>query len=261
MTRKIKLENLAVINNIISKRQPENLIEILRQHCNKGRMGMLYSLKDLRPGSNEYIRIEEKRAEIMSFPDHNIKYTDDISILGEYSKEILNLTVGTYTVSETTIDYEGDEYTEDVVYTFLVKNQYHLNSVYLKFSDLFSEYNNISREWLEITVNNQYYKLRDSYKEEYQKYISLFKKDILKAFEYGYDVSIDSNRNMRGFNTGLYLKIEGSDKTIKHSLSMLDEILKIEYYWYEDKKMKFGHNYYFKDVLEEYEYAKDNVCE
>lgn len=267
MTRKIKLENLAVINNIISDRQPENLREILREHSNK-KNAYMYSLKDLKPGSDKYISNEKKLAEIELLPVHDIQYTDDIIILGEYSKEILSLTLGTYTRQETIKRSYYDEYEEyeedktiDVKYTFLVKNQYHLHSVYLKFSDLFSEYNNISREWLEITVNNQYYKLRDSYKEEYQKYISLFKKDILKAFEYGYDVSIESDRNMRGFNTGLYLKIEGSDKTIKHSLSMLDEILKIEYYWYEDKKMRFGHNYYFKDVLEEYEYAKDNVCE
>lgn len=261
MYRKIKIENLAVINNIISDRQPENLKEILRQHSNKGRINMFYSLKDLRPGSDEYIKREEKRAEIMSFPDHNIKYTDDIEIIGKYNKEILNLTVGTYTVAQTTIDYEGNEETEDVVYTFLVKNQYHLDSIYLKFSDLFSEYNNISREWLEITIDKQYYELYSSYKEDYRKYIYLFEKDIRKAFEYGYDVSIDNDRDMRGFSRGLYLKIEGANGTSKHPLSTLDEILKIKHYWYEDKRTKFGQSYLFKDVYEEYEYAKDNICE
>lgn len=268
MTRRIKIENLAVINNIISNSQPENLREILKQHCNKGRMNMLWSLKDLRPGSDEYIRIEKKREEIMAYPDHDIKYIDDICIIGKYNEELLSLTVGTYTVTETTSSYDytydGDgeytEYTHDVTYTFLVKNQYHLDSVYLKFSDLFSEYNNISEKWLEISVDNQYYDLYNSYKEEYRKYIYLFKRDIVKAFQYGYDVSIENDRDMRGFSRGLYLKIEGPDKTSTHSLSHLDEILSIKYYWYNDKKMKFGENYNFKDIIEEYEYAKDNIC-
>jgi len=267
MTRKINIKNIAVINNIISNRQPENLREILREHSNK-KNAYMYSLKDLKPGSDKYISNEKKLAEIELIPVHDIQYTDDIIILGEYSKEILSLTLGTYTRQETIKRSYYDEYEEyeedktiDVKYTFLVKNQYHLDSVYLKFSDLFSEYHNISREWIDITVNNQYYDLHRSHEEEYHKYIFLFKKDILKALKYGYDVSIDNDRDMRGFSRGLYLKIEGPDKTIKHYLSMLDEILSINYYWYEDRKMRFGSNYNFEDVLEEYEYAKDNICE
>jgi len=270
MTRKIEIKNIAVINNIISDRQPENLREILREHSNK-KNAYMYSLKDLKPGSDKYISNEKKLAEIALLPDHDIQYTDDIIILGEYSKEILSLTLGTYTRQEIIKRSYYDEYNEyeeyeedttiDVKYTFLVKNQYHLHSVYLKFSDLFSEYHNISREWLEITVNNQYYDLYRSYHEDYSKYISLFKKDIIKALEYGYDVSIDNDRDMRGFSRGLYLKIEGPDKTIKHFLSELDKILSIKYYWYEDKRTMFGQSYLFDSVLEEYEYAKDNICE
>jgi hypothetical protein len=270
MNRKIKIENLAVINNIISNTQPENLREILREHSSK-KNAYMYSLEDLKPGSDKYISNEKKLEEIALLPEHNIQYTDDIVILGKYNKEILSLTLGTYTTTKMSKPsryydeddcYDYDEPREyEVTYTFLVKNQYHLHSVYLKFSDLFSEYNNIFREWLEITADNQYYALHNSYKEDYRKYISLFEKDIRKAFAYGYDVSIDNDRDMRGFNRELYLKIEGAEGTKKHYLSMLDEILSIKYYWYEDKKMRFGSNYNFKDVLEEYEYAKDNICE
>lgn len=269
MRRKIKIENLAVINNIISDRQPENLREILREHSSK-KNAYMYSLKDLKPGSDKYISNEKKLEEIALLPDHDVQYTDDIDILGKYSKEILSLTLGTYTRQETIKRSYYDEYDEydqdeedktiDVHYTFLVENQYHLRSVYLKFSDLFSEYNNISREWLQIAVDKQYYELRDSYIEEYRKYISLFEKDIRKAFDYGYDVSIDNDRDMRGFSRGLYLKIDSAEGTKKHFLSKLDEILKIKHYWYEDKKTMFGQSYLFKDVYEEYEYAKDNIC-
>ena len=270
MNREIKIENLAVINNIISDRQPENLREILREHSSK-KNAYMYSLKDLKPNSDKYISNEKKLAEIALLPDHNIQYTDDIVILGKYSKEILSLTLGTYTTTKMSEPsryydendcYDCDEPREyEVTYTFLVKNQYHLHSVYLKFSDLFSEYNNISREWLEISVDNQYYALYNSYKEEYRKYIYLFEKDIRKAFAYGYGVSIENDRDMRGYCRGLYLKIESANGTSKHTLSELDEILKIKHYWYEDKRTKFGQSYLFKDVYEEYEYAKDNICE
>jgi hypothetical protein len=267
MTRYIKIENLALINNIISQRQPENLREILREHCNKGRMGMLYSLKDLRPGSDEYIRIEKKRAEIMALPDHDVKYTDNIYIMGRHNVELLRLTLGTYTTTKMSepSGYYDEEYEEpreyEVTYTFLVKNEYHLESVYLKFSDLFSEYDNISNQWLETTVDKMYWEIRDSYTEDYKKYIDLFKKDIMKALEFGYDVSIDNERDMRGFSRGLFLKIEGPDKTIKHDVTSLDKILEIKYYWYDDRKVMFGQSRLFDSVLEEYEYAKDNICE
>lgn len=268
MTRYIKIENLALINNLISQRQPENLRQILREHCDKRRMDMLYSLTDLRPGSDEYIRNEKKRAEIMALPDHNVKYTDSIYIMGRHNKELLSLTLGTYTttkMSTSSYSEEYDEYDEpreyEVSYTFLVKNEYHLQSVYVKFSDLFSEYDNISGHWLETTVDNMYWKLEDSYHEEYRKYIHLFKKDIKKALEFGYAVSIENDRDMRGFSRGLFLKIEGPNKTVTHSLKFLDEILEIKYYWYDDRKVYFGNNYYFDSVLEEYEYAKDNKCE
>ena len=99
MTRKIKIENLAVINNIISDRQPENLREILREHSSK-KNAYMYSLKDLKPGSDKYISNEKKLEEIALLPDHNIQYTDDIVILGKYSKEILSLTLGTYTTTK-----------------------------------------------------------------------------------------------------------------------------------------------------------------
>jgi hypothetical protein len=270
MTRRIKIENLAVINNIISNSQPENLREILREHCNKGRINILYSLKDLRPGSDQYIKIEKKRAEIMALPDHDVKYTDNIYIMGRHNVELLRLTLGTYTTTKMSEPsgyydendcYEYDEPREhEVTYTFLVKNEYHLESVYLKFSDLFSEYNNISSQWLETTVDKMYWNLRNGYTKDYRKYIDLFSKDIMKALELGYDVSIDNERDMRGFSRGLFLKIEGPDKTINHDLKSLDKILEIKYYWYDDRKVMFGQSYLFDNVLEEYEYAKDNIC-
>ena len=274
MTRYIKLENLAVLNNIISHSQPENLRQILREHCDKRRMEMFYSLKDIRPGSDEYVRKEKKRAEITAFPDHNVKYTDNIYIMGRHNVELLSLTLGTYTTTKMSTPSEYDIYDEDlddtscyepreyeVTYTFLVKNDYHLESVYTKFSDLFSEYNNISSAWLETTVDRMYWKLRDSHHDDYRKYIDLFKKDIMKALEFGYDVSIDNERDMRGFSRGLFLKIEGPVKTVNHNLTFLDDILEIKYYWYEDRKTMFGQRGLFDSVLEEYEYAKDNKCE
>lgn len=249
MTRYINIENLALINNIISQRQPENLRQILKEHSAKRTMEMFYSLKDIRPGSDEYVRKEKKRAEIIAFPDHNIKYGDDICIMGRHSRELLRLTVGTYTTSKMHS------------YTFLVKNEFHLESVYTKFSDLFTEYHNISGYWLEATVDNMYWKLEKSYHNEYRKYIQLFQKDIKKALEFGYAVSIEHDRDMRGFSRGQFLKIEGPDKTVRHSLESLDEILEIKYYWYDDRKVYFGNNYYFDDVIEEYNYAKNNKCE
>lgn len=268
MTRYINIENLALINNIISQRQPENLRQILKEHCDKGRMNMFYSLKDLRPGCDEYIRIEKKRAEIIALPDHDVKYTDNIYIMGRYHTELLRLTLGTYTTTKmSTPSYieEIDDYDEpreyEVTYTFLVKNEYHLQGVYTKFSDLFSEYDNISSAWLETTVDTMYWNLRDSYTEDYRKYIDLFKKDIMNALEFGYAVSIDNERDMRGFSRGLFLKIEGPAKTVNHDLTFLNDILEIKYYWYEDKKTMFGQSRLFDSVLEEYEYAKNNKCE
>ena len=41
MTRYINIENLALINNIISQRQPENLRQILKEHSAKRTMEMV----------------------------------------------------------------------------------------------------------------------------------------------------------------------------------------------------------------------------
>lgn len=136
-----------------------------------------------------------------------------------------------------------------------------IEGLFTMVSDLFSEYDNISSAWLETTVDTMYWNLRDSYTEDYRKYIDLFKKDIMKALEFGYAVSIDNERDMRGFSRGLFLKIEGPAKTVNHDLTFLNDILEIKYYWYEDRKTMFGQRGLFDSVLEEYEYAKNNKCE
>jgi hypothetical protein len=259
MTRKIKLKDIAVLHNIISKRQPRNIREIIYQHYQKVNIDRSCH-NEYRPGSEDYIKIEQKRAEILALPDHDIVYSGDVIIKSDvYGETILDLTLGVYTVDEHHHDYEGNSYTETVKYYFLVKNQYWLKSVYTQFSDLFTEYNNVLEGMLKDNAYRMFSDFIDGYLKEYHKYLYLFQKDIKKALSYGYEVDITQDR---GYNRlgKLYLKIDSLNETKKYYLETLDKVLEIEYYWYNDRKVKFGDNYYFESIMEEYEYAKDNIC-
>ena len=260
MTRKIELKNIAVLNNIISKRQPENIKDIISEHNQKRNIDHTCR-NQYRPGSEDYIKVEEKRAKILALPDHDIVYSGDVIIKSSrYNETALDLTLGVYNDDEYRHDYDDDSvYIETVKYYFLVRNEYWLDSVYTKFSDLFTQYHNVLDHMMEDNKHRIFYELVDTYQKDYQKYFYLLKKDIKKALSYGYEVDITQDRGYHGFGKQ-YLKIDGLDGTKKHYLETLDEILKIEYYWYNDRKTKFGDNYHFNSVMEEYEYAKDNIC-
>jgi hypothetical protein len=74
----------------------------------------------------------------------------------------------------------------------------------------------------------------------------------------GFEVDITSYTNSYHKS---FLEIKGFKESKKYYLDTLDEILKIDYYWYEDSKVRFGDNYRFDSVMEEYAYAKDNLVE
>ena len=259
MDRKIKLSDIAVLHNIISRRQPGNIREIIQQHYQKRNVDRSYR-NEYKPGSEDWKAIEDKRAEILALPDHDIVYTDEITITSDrYNETVLTLTLGVYTVDEHHHDYDGCSYMKTAKYYFLVKNQYWLNSVYTEFSDLFTEYESLVGAIVDDHNYRMFYDFIKNYNKEYQKYLYLFEKDIKTALSYGYDVDITQDRGYHGFGKE-YLKIDGLDGTEKYYLETLDEVLKIKYYWYNDRKTKFGSTYYFKSVIEEYEYAKDNIC-
>jgi hypothetical protein len=259
MDRKIKLKDLAVLHNIISRRQPRNIREIIQQHYEKRNIDRRYP-NEYRPGSADWQKIEDERAVILAYPDHDIKYTDEITIISDrYNETVLRFTLGVYTVDEHHHDYDGCSYMETAKYYFLVHNQYWLHGVYTKFSDLFTEYHNLVDGILADYDYRMFYDFIKQYNKEYQEYFYLFEKEVKKALSYGYDVDITQDRNYHGVGQP-YLKIDGLDGTKKYYLDTLDEILKIKYYWYNDRKTKFGDNYHFNSVMEEYEYAKDNIC-
>lgn len=259
MNRKIQLKDIAVLHNIISRTQPMNIREIIQQHYEKKNIDRRYS-NEYRPGSEEWQNIEDKRAVLLAYPDHDIVYSDEITIKSDkYNETVVNLTLGVYTVDEHHHDYDGCSYMETAKYYFLVKNQYWLESVYTQFSDLFTEYTNLVGPMMDDYSYRMFYDLIKNYNEEYQKYLYLFEKDIKTALSYGYDVDITQDRGYNGFGKE-YLKIDGLDGTEKYYLETLDEVLKIKYYWYNNRKTEFGKNYHFNSVMEEYEYAKDNIC-
>jgi len=259
MDRKIKLKDIAVLHNIISKTQPRNIKEIIDQHYQKKNIDRRYP-NEYRPGSADWQMIEDKRAVILAYPDHDIKYTDEITITSDrYNETVLTLTLGTYTVDEHHHDYDGDSYMETAKYYFLVHNQYWLHGVYTKFSDLFTQYHSLVDGILADYDYRMFYNFIEQYNKEYQDYFYLLEKEVKTALSYGYNVDITQDRGYHGYGKK-YLKIDGLDGTTKHYLDTLDEILKIKYYWYNDRKTKFGSSYHFKSVMEEYEYAKDNIC-
>ncbi len=261
MDRKIKLKDIAVLHNIISRSQPRNIREIIQQHYEKRNIDRRYP-NEYRPGSADWQKIEDERAIVLAYPDHDIKYTDEITIISDrYNETVLRLTLGVYTVDEHHYDYDGDGdgYVETAKYYFLVHNQYWLHGVYTQFSDLFTEYKSLTEGILADYDYRMFHDFINQYKEKYQEYFYLFEKEVRTALSYGYNVDITQDRNHYGFGQQ-YLKIDGLDGTKKYYLDTLDEILKIKYYWYNDRKTKFGDNYHFKSVMEEYEYAKDNIC-
>lgn len=260
MDRKIKLKDIAVLHNIISGTQPRNIREIIQQHYEKQNIDRKYP-NEYRPGSEDWQKIEDERAVVLAYPDHDIKYTDEITIISDrYNETVLRLTLGVYTVDEHHYDYDGCSYMETAKYYFLVHNQYWLHGVYTKFSDLFTQYHNLVDGILADYDYRMFYDFIKQYNKEYQDYFYLFEKEVKKALSYGYNVDITQDRGHHGYGQP-YLKIDGLDGTTKYYLETLDEILKIKYYWYNDRKTKFGDNYHFNSVMEEYEYAKDNICE
>lgn len=260
MDRKIKLKDMAVLHNIISKTQPRNIRDIIQQHYEKRNIDRRYP-NEYRPGSEDWQRIEDERAIILGYPDHDIKYTDEITILSDrYNETVLRLTLGVYTVDEHHHDYDGCSYMETAKYYFLVHNQYWLHGVYTEFSDLFTQYHSLVEGILNDYDYRKFYDFIKQYNKEYQNYFYLFEKEVKTALSYGYTVDITQDRTYHGFGKP-YLKIDSLDGTTKYYLDTLDEILKIKYYWYNDRKTKFGSTYHFNSVMEEYEYAKDNICE
>lgn len=260
MDRKIKLKNIAVLHNIISRTQPTNIREIIQQHYEKRNVDRRYP-NEYRPGSADWQKIEDKKAVILAYPDHDIKYTDEITIISDdrYNETVLRLTLGVYTVDEHHHDYDGCSYMETAKYYFLVHNEYWLDSVYTEFSDLFTEYHSLVDGILADYDYRMFYDFINQYDEKYQKYFYLFEKEVKKALSYGYNVDITQDRGYHNFGQQ-YLKIDGLNGTTKYYLDKLDEILKIKYYWYNDRKTKFGSTYHFNSIMEEYEYAKDNIC-
>ena len=259
MDRKIKLSDIAVLHNIISRTQPGNIREIIQQHYQKKNVDRLYR-NEYKPGSEEWQNIENKRAVVLAYPDHDIVYSDEITIKSDkYNETVVNLTLGVYTVDEHHHDYDGCSYMQTVKYFFLVKNQYWLESVYTQFSDLFTEYTNLVGPMMDDHSYRMFYDLIKNYNKEYQKYLYLFEKDIKTALSYGYDVDITQDRGYHGYGKE-YLKIDGLDGSTKHYLETLDKVLEIKHYWYNNRKTEFGKSYHFNSVMEEYEYAKDNIC-
>ncbi len=259
MDRKIQLKDIAVLHNIISKTQPRNIREIIQQHYEKDNIDRSCR-NEYRPGSEEWQKIEDRKAVILAYPDHDIKYSDEITIKSDkWNETVVRLTLGVYTVDEHHYDYDGCSYMETVKYFFLVENPYWLKSVYTQFSDLFTEYTSLVGPMVDDYNYRMFYDLIKNYNKEYQKYFYLLEKDIKTALSYGYDVDITQDRNRYGVGKP-YLKIDGLDGTTKHYLETLDEILKIKYYWYDNRKTEFGKSYHFNSVMEEYEYAKDNIC-
>jgi hypothetical protein len=257
--RKIDIKNIHVLANIISQYQPKDLEQIVRDYTKKKSINYYYN-EEYRPGSDEYIRQEEKRAEILALPDYDIKYIDEIEISGGYSK-VIELSLGVFKRTETHRDdyYEDgyDEYEVEREYYFLVVNQYHAHRIFTTFSDVVN-CSEIYKEMVSCGNDRMFYDLIKSYKEHCRKYLYLLQKEIKLALREGFDIHFVSYTSPIHKS---FVEIKGMKDSKKYYLNELDEILKIDYYWYENRKVRFGDNYRFDSVMEEYAYAKDNLVE
>jgi len=258
--RKVDIKNIHVLANIISPYKPSNLEQIVRDYTRKRNINY-YHNKEYRPGSPEYLEQEKTREEILALPDYDIKYIDEIEITGKYSHKIIKLDLGVYTRVETHKDdfYEEgyDEYEVEKQYYFLVINTYHAHHIFTNFSELF-EHSQIYKEMVSCGNDRMFNDLIKSYKESAHDYLYLLKKEIKLALREGFDIDIVSYTSPIHKS---FLEIKGLNSSKKYYLNELDEILKIDYYWYENRKVRFGNNYRFDSVMEEYAYAKDNLVE
>jgi hypothetical protein len=257
--RKIDIKNIHVLANIISKYQPKDLEQIVRDYTKKQHVGWDYN-QEYRPGSDQYIRQEKKKAEILALPDYDIKYIDEIQITDGFSK-IIELDLGVFKRTEIHRDdyYEEgyDEYEVEKEYYFLVINQYRANSIFTSFDELFT-CPEIYKKMVSVGNDRMFIDLIKSYKEHCHKYFYLLKKEIKIALREGFGIDITSYTSPIHKS---FLEIKGMKDSKKYYLNELDEILKVDYYWYENRKVRFGDNYRFDSVMEEYAYAKDNLVE
>ena len=257
--RKIDIKNIHVLANVIGQYNPMELKQIVRDYTTKARINFHHN-NEYRPGSDEYIKQEERRAEILALPDYDIKYIDEIEITDGYSK-IIKLDLGVFTRVEKRKGYDlYDEYNEYEVekqYYFLVVNQYHAHQIFTTFSDVVN-CSEIYKEMVSCGNDRMFYDLLKSYKESAHDYLYLLKKEIKLALREGFKIDIVSYTSPIHKS---FLEIEGLNSSKKYYLDELDEILKIDYYWYENRKVRFGDNYRFDSVMEEYAYAKDNLVE
>ena len=258
--RKIDIKNIHVLANIISKYQPKDLEQIVRDYTRKKSVNYYYN-DEYKPGSPEYLQQQAKREEILALPDYDIKYIDEIEITGKYSHKIIKLDLGVYTRVETHKDdfYEEgyDEYEVEKQYYFLVINTYHAHHIFTNFSELF-QHSQIYKEMISCGNDRMFDDLIRAYKDHCHKYFYLLQKEIKLALREGFEIDIKSYTSPIHKS---FLEIKGFKESKKYYLDTLDEILKVDYYWYENRKVRFGDNYRFDTVMDEYAYAQDNLVE
>jgi hypothetical protein len=138
-----------------------------------------------------------------------------------------------------------------------VINTYHAHHIFTNFSELF-QHPDIYKELVSCGNDRMFDDLIRTYKDHCHKYFYLLKKEIKIALREGFEVDITSYTSPIHKS---FLEIKGFKESKKYYLDTLDEILKVDYYWYENRKVRFGDNYNFDTVMEEYAYAKDNLVE
>ena len=263
--RKIKLKNIFVLDNLLSSQTGDFIEEIVKEQEEKQRVDY-FCRNDYKPGSEKYNEIEKERAKILAYPDHDIKKIDTIQVVDDLGNDVITFDLCVYTYETTEYDYDTEQdypITAEVHFLKNAKTSFGHFKVYTSVADLFSKQSGLLYSLKKESEKEMFHDLKESYNDEYRKYFLLLKDEIIDALSQGYEVRIDQAQ------TGMFTygppfieikKLEGSQ--IYH-LSLLDKILAIDYYWDDDCKVRFGNNYRFyrKSVIEEYEYAKDNLCE
>lgn len=262
--RKIKLKNIFVLDNILTTQASDSFAEIVTEHHQKKQVHRLFS-NDYKPGSPRYEEIEQEKAKILAYPDHDIKYIDTIELTDSTFNSSIDKSfeLGVYTYEGSEYDYSTEEsYPISAKIYFLVDSQFSSNpKVYTSVADLLSKDRNILYKLQEEAIESMFYELKESYEDEYRKYFLLLKDEIIESLSQGYEVRIDQAQTGMFTYGPPFIEIKKLEGSKIYHLSLLDKILAIDYYWDNDRKERFGRNYRFKSVMEEYEFAKDNLCE
>lgn len=263
--RKIKLKNIFVLDNLLSSETGDFIEEIVREHAQKQRVDY-FCRNEYRPGSEKYNEVEKERAKILAYPDHDIKNIDTIQIVDNIGNDVITFDLCVYTYETTEYDYDMEQEYPITAKVHFLKNantSFGYFQIYTSVADLFSKKSDLLYRLKKESEKQMYYDLKESYKDEYRKYFLLLEDEIIESLSQGYEVRIDQAQTGMFTYGPPFIEIKNSKGSQIYHLSLLDKILAIDYYWDDDRKVRFGDNYRFsrKSVIEEYEYAKDNLCE